>query len=83
MNVLLFPSVNTEERIQEAIRATLKSRGISQAELARKLNIKPQSLSPIVLRQRAMIPDSLIEVLDALDLELYVRPKSKSPRDDE
>jgi transcriptional regulator with XRE-family HTH domain len=67
--------MNTDERIREAITAALKEKGLSQAALARKLNVKPQSISPIVLRQKATIPQSLIEVLDALDLELIAVPK--------
>ncbi len=63
------------ERIKAKIRAVMEERGITQAELAKQLGIKQPSVAEVLSSHNAKIPQSLINVLDALELELTVVPK--------
>ena len=53
----------------------MQQKGLTQAELARRLGKAPQSVAPILKGRRGKQPESLLEILDLLDLELEVRPK--------
>lgn len=64
-------------RIKEAMRRRMAEQGVSQVELARRLGIKQPSVAGILSQGRAKVPQSLIDALDALDLELVVRPKEQ------
>jgi transcriptional regulator with XRE-family HTH domain len=48
--------------------------GVTQAELARRLEIKPPSLSQILNGKYGTIPESLLDLLGALGLTLEVVP---------
>lgn len=52
----------------------MQERGLTQAELARQLGIKPPSLAQILSGRRGRVPESLLDVLQALDLHLDARP---------
>lgn len=49
--------------------------GLSAADVARQLKIKHQSISPLLKGDRGRIPQSLIDLLDVLNLELVIQPK--------
>ncbi|AWN24677.1 XRE family transcriptional regulator [Deinococcus irradiatisoli] len=49
---------------------------LTQADLALKLGIKQPSVAELLGGRRGRIPQSLIDLLDALDLELVVQPKT-------
>jgi antitoxin component HigA of HigAB toxin-antitoxin module len=63
------------DRIKAAIRTVLEERGITQEELAQKLGIKQPSVAQVLSSRRAKVPQSLLDILEALDLELVVVPK--------
>ena len=69
-----------EHGIRRAIKAQMQRLGVSNADLARKLGVKPPHVSRVVSRQSARIPDSLLTLLAALDLELTVRPRAEGER---
>jgi transcriptional regulator with XRE-family HTH domain len=54
----------------------MKQKGINQAELARRLDVRPQSVSQVFTGKRAVITTTLENILDALGLELVVQPKT-------
>jgi len=66
----------TESRIEQALREAMKRKGMSSYELARRLDVKQPSVSPIITRKRGKIPQSLIDVLKVLDLELTAVPRT-------
>ncbi len=65
--------------IKEAMKAKMAAEGMTQAELAEKLNIKQPSIAGILSRSGPRVPPSLIRALDALDLELVVQLKEGRP----
>lgn len=65
--------MTNDEKIRAGIRSVMSKRGISQAELARRLGITAQSLNQVIGGARAGLPKSLTAVLDALNLELNVQ----------
>ena len=52
----------------------MQKQGITQAELARQLGVKPPSLAQILSGKRGTIPASLMDVLQALGLTLEAVP---------
>lgn len=66
--------MNTDDLIRERIRSRMRERGLTQAELARQLGIKPPSLAQILSGRRSKVPESLLAVLNALDLQIDVHP---------
>lgn len=69
--------MDTDELIRQRIRARMQERGLTQAELARQLGIKPPSLAQILSGRRGLVPASLLNVLQALDLQLDTFPKEE------
>ncbi|MFW8626738.1 XRE family transcriptional regulator [Deinococcus sp. ME38] len=65
----------TEEMIEAALRTRLAELGMTNADLARRLAVQPPHVSRVVGRQSGRIPQSLIDVLDELGLELAVVKK--------
>lgn len=70
--------VDHDVRIRQLIRARMAERGLTQAELARQLGIKPPSLAQILSGRRGKVPESLLDVLTALDLQLDVIPMEEA-----
>jgi transcriptional regulator with XRE-family HTH domain len=69
--------VNTvDKNIREAMQKAMSAQGLSNAELARRLEVTPQAVGQIVNGKRGSIPESLLNVLGELGLELKVVPKS-------
>lgn len=62
------------QRIRARIRAEMARQGVSQAELARRLGIKPPSLSQVLSGKYGQMPQSLMDVLEALGLTLEAVP---------
>lgn len=72
-----MPVDTTDRRIRDAIRAEIKTRGISQRQFAFEVGMFPEVLYRLLAGGRARQPEALIRILDALDLELVVMPKKK------
>jgi transcriptional regulator with XRE-family HTH domain len=66
--------MDVNERIRARIRAEMNRQGMSQAELARQLGIKPPSLSQVLSGKYGHMPQSLMDVLEALGLTLEAVP---------
>lgn len=62
------------EQIRAEIRDAMNRQGITQAALARRLGVKPPSLAQILSGKRGVMPESLMDVLHALDLTLKAVP---------
>ncbi|MDL2342533.1 XRE family transcriptional regulator [Deinococcus sp. MIMF12] len=67
----------TEQGLKNALESARQAKGFTHAALAQKLGIKPPSVTAVLTRKRGLIPQSLLDVLDALDLELIVQPKER------
>jgi len=66
----------TEQGIQQAMEKARQEQGLTHAAIAKKLGIKPPSVTFILTRKRGLIPQSLLDVLDALGLEVILQPKA-------
>jgi transcriptional regulator with XRE-family HTH domain len=69
--------MNTDEKIRLAIRETMQKQGITQAELAERLEIKQPAISQVLTGERSKTSELLLKILDELDLELVVQAKKK------
>lgn len=64
-----------DQQIRIKIREVLAARNLTQTELAQRLGVKQPSVAAVIGGKRGTIPQSLLDVLDALDLELIARSK--------
>jgi len=63
-----------EHSLENALKEQMRRRGITNAELARRLGVKPPHISRVLSRQSGRIPESLTDVLAELGLKLTVTP---------
>lgn len=72
-----------DQRIRDRIRAEMTAQGLTQAELARRLGIRPPSLSQVLSGSRGKVPQSLLDVLNELGLTIQATAvgsdKERSP----
>ncbi len=73
--------MNVNERIRIRIREAMNMQGVTQAELARRLGVKPPSLAQILSGKRGTMPESLMDVLHALGLTLEAVPADGPKRE--
>jgi transcriptional regulator with XRE-family HTH domain len=66
--------MDVDQKIRLRIRQEMKRQNITQAELARRLSIKPPSLAQILSGHRGILPESLMNVLAALGLTIEILP---------
>jgi ribosome-binding protein aMBF1 (putative translation factor) len=69
----------TDHQIEVTIRQAMSEQGLTHASLAQRLGIKAPSVTRIITGKTGIIPQSLIDVLEALSLELTVQPSSGEP----
>lgn len=62
--------MDVNERIRLRVRDEMTRQGITQAELARRLGVKQPSIAQIMSGKRGTIPQSLMDMLEALGLTL-------------
>ncbi|GGO28466.1 helix-turn-helix domain-containing protein [Deinococcus humi] len=67
--------MDVNERIRARVRAEMVQQNLTQIELARRLGISPPALSQIMSGRRGTMPESLMNVLEALGLTLEAVPK--------
>lgn len=67
----------TDRQIRLAIKHRIVDLGITQQEVADRLGIRKQAVSATILGKRGLLPKSLLELLDALGLELVAVPKQE------
>lgn len=65
----------TDRQIRLAIKHRLVDLGVSQQDIADKLEVKRQAVSAIVSGKRGLLPKSLLDVLDSLGLDLVAVPR--------
>lgn len=70
----------TDQRIRNQIRERLFQMDprLTQQELAQKLGVKQPSVADLLSGRRGQVPQSLIDLLDVLDMEIAVQPKQKT-----
>jgi len=68
----------TDTQLEQAIRQAMGAKGLTHAALAQQLGVKPPHITRVVTGQSGFIPQSLIDVLEALNLELTVCPTLKN-----
>ena len=74
--------MDVNERIRVQIREAMSTQGLTQAELARQLGIKPPSLAQVLSGKRGTMPSSLMDVLHALGLTLAAVPSKTVGEED-
>lgn len=62
------------EEIRSRIREEMARKGMSQRELAERLDVTPSALSQVLSGKRGTMPESLMDVLNALGLTLEAVP---------
>ena len=65
----------TDRQIRLAIKHRIVDLGITQQEVADRLGVRKQAVSATILGKRGLLPKSLLELLDALGLELVAVPR--------
>jgi transcriptional regulator with XRE-family HTH domain len=65
------------EQLQVAVQEAIWERGISQAEIARQIGLSEAHVSRFLRGERVLSMESLSKILDALGLEIVVRPRRK------
>lgn len=65
-----------DKQIRAAIKDRLKALGMTNADVAKTLDITPQAVGQLVNGDRGKIPDSLLGLLHAIGLELTVKEVS-------
>lgn len=63
-----------EHTLETALKEQMRRQGLTSAELARRLGVKPPHVSRVLSRQSGRIPESLADVLTELGLKLTVAP---------
>lgn len=69
-------------KIGEAIKQAMKSQKITQVQLAEMVGAKSQSVIAERLKMDNLSVNTTLEMLDAIDYELIIRPKNCTSVDD-
>jgi predicted transcriptional regulator len=69
--------MTTDERIRLAMREAMNEKGLTQQDLADLLGVKQPSVAQLIAGKYGAIPQSLLNALEVLDLELVVQTKKK------
>ena len=67
---------NADKTIRDTVKRVMHEEGLTQAALAERLGVKQPSVADILSGRRGRQPESLLNLLDALGLELTVMPKA-------
>ena len=65
------------ERIRNAVQTALASRNKTAQDLARELDVERTRIDRLQAGLEGLVPELLLDVLDALGLELQVHPKER------
>ncbi len=66
--------------IRDAVSDRIKSRGMTRAEAAELAGLPRQYVTDLLKGRKGLVPRNWARLLDALDLELVVRPKRRGDR---
>jgi HTH-type transcriptional regulator / antitoxin HipB len=72
-------SILTARQLGQALKGWRKSRNLTQAEAAGRVGLLPKTISALESDPEPSSLGSLFKLLSALDLELVIRPKPKTP----
>ncbi|SMB89244.1 XRE family transcriptional regulator [Deinococcus hopiensis] len=67
----------TDHEIRAAIRKAIQAQKVTQNELAQRLGVKQPSVADLLSGRRGRVPQSLVDLLEVLGLELMVQPKGR------
>lgn len=67
---------DSDKAIRDTVKRVMHKEGLTQAALAERLGVKQPSVADILSGRRGRQPESLLNLLDALGLELTVTPKA-------
>lgn len=66
----MSPDQTTESRLRAQMEQERKRLGLTHAEIAKRLGITPPAVTRVLTRKGAVIPQSLIDVLGVLGLQV-------------
>ncbi len=69
--------MKTDEQVRLAMREAMNEKGLTQQDLADMLGVKQPSVAQLISGKYGAIPQSLLNALEVLDLELVVQAKKK------
>jgi len=72
----------TPKQIGAVIARLRRAQNLTQAELAAKVSLRQEAISKIEAGNAATRLSKILDVIAALDLELVIRPRSKSSPSD-
>ncbi len=70
------------EQIAAAVRRERRQQGLTQGELGTKIKLRQATVSKLESGEPATRLQTLLDVVRALNLELVIRPRSKSAASD-
>jgi predicted transcriptional regulator len=70
------------DEIRREIEFVLKSRNLTRSEVAKSANLTRQYLTDMLKGRKGNVPESWLQLLDALNLELCVREKEVTKNSD-
>ena len=65
----------TDKAVRDGIEKAMRAAGKSASDIARDLEVSRSHVSQVLVGKRSTIPQSLIDILENLDLELVALPK--------
>ena len=74
--------IGMNEAVRKTVKETMKTKGISQGQLARDLSLERPAVTRLLSGTSGKVPDTWQKVLDALGLEIVVQEKISPPHDD-
>jgi HTH-type transcriptional regulator / antitoxin HipB len=74
----MTPLARSPKQLGDLIQAVRKARGMSQTELAQLAGLRQEMVSKIETGQPGSRIASIYDILAALDLEMTVRPRTRS-----
>lgn len=80
--VIMDHLARTPKQIGATIARLRREQNLTQAELAAKVSLRQEAISKIEAGNAATRLSKILDVIAALDLELVIRPRSKSSPSD-
>ncbi|MBI1820222.1 MAG: helix-turn-helix domain-containing protein [Nitrospirae bacterium] len=72
----------TTKQVAAAVRRVRRQQGLTQGELGKKIKLRQATISRLEKGEEAILLQTLLDVLGALNLELVIRSRTKaSPGD--
>ena len=65
------------EELRSAVQEAIWARGVQQAELARGVGMSQAAISRFLRGERFLSPEAIDRILDAVGLEVVIRPRKR------